>query len=252
MATSYGALCSDFYINQKFALKMDLPTARETVLDLFDRIRKTIPSMDRFRRYDGELSLESPVVGGQYAWVGLRETCVKSGYVNPDSLDDAYGLHLLLLEICPYFLSISPLDVDYVELVFGFDLEARGNHDAIVYEALMRDTPVGRLLDTSETQPIDVQPFIGMSLDAACDLQAYFEVKTRTPTRDVRAGEYHPEPISVYLTVRKYGAVDRREDLAETFESVRRQAEQLVEDRVLPHLVAPLRQAIETAGFQAG
>ena len=42
MTTSYGALCSDFYINQKFALKMDLPTARETVLDLFDRIRDAL------------------------------------------------------------------------------------------------------------------------------------------------------------------------------------------------------------------
>ena len=61
MVNSIGALCTDFYVNQKLGLKMDLPTARETVLDMFDRVRKSVPSMDRFRRYEGELSLESPM-----------------------------------------------------------------------------------------------------------------------------------------------------------------------------------------------
>ena len=37
MATSFGALCTDFYINQKVGLKMDLPADRETILHLFDR-----------------------------------------------------------------------------------------------------------------------------------------------------------------------------------------------------------------------
>ena len=62
MTTSYGALCTDFYINQKLALKMDLPTERETLLHFFDQVRETHPGMTRFRRYDGELSLESFVV----------------------------------------------------------------------------------------------------------------------------------------------------------------------------------------------
>ncbi len=249
MATSYGALCTDFYINQKFALKMDLPTARETVLDLFDRIRKTIPQLDRFRRYEGELALESATRDGEYAWLGLRQTAIKSGWVNPDSLQDAYTLHRLLLEICPFFLSISPLDVDYVELMFGFDLEARGNHDAIVYEALLRETAVGKLIDQQGAQPLDVQPFLGMSLSEACDLQAYFEVKTRTPTREVRAGEYGDEPISVYLTVRRYGEVQAPEDLLSTFDLLRQHAERLAEERVLPHLINPLREAISMGGY---
>jgi len=35
-SSSLAAICSDFYVNQKLALKLDLPTARESVLDLFD------------------------------------------------------------------------------------------------------------------------------------------------------------------------------------------------------------------------
>ena len=37
MSSELGTLCSDFYVNQRVALTMDLPAARQTVLDLFDR-----------------------------------------------------------------------------------------------------------------------------------------------------------------------------------------------------------------------
>ena len=46
----------DFYVNQKLSLKMDLPSGRESVLDMFDRIRKEHPGMERFRRYDDQKS----------------------------------------------------------------------------------------------------------------------------------------------------------------------------------------------------
>jgi hypothetical protein len=249
MSSSYGALCTDFYVNQKFALKMDLPSARETVLDLFDRIRKVIPTMDRFRRFEGELSLESPAMDGSYAWAALQQTAIKSGWVNPTELEDAYRLHTLLLEISPFYLSVSPLDVDYIELVYGFDLMARGNHDALVYEALLRDTPTGRLIDYPGAKAIDIQPFVGMVLNEECDLQAYFEVKTRTMTRDVRSGEYPEDPISIYLTVRKYGAVQQPQDLLDVFNEIREAGEKLVDERLVPELLQPLRSAIGLAGF---
>ena len=51
MGDSYKALCSDFYINQKLTVKMDLPRSRETVLEFFERVRKQFPQMNQFRRY---------------------------------------------------------------------------------------------------------------------------------------------------------------------------------------------------------
>ncbi len=79
MATSYGALCSDFYINQKLALKMDLPSDRETVLHLYDRVRKAIPQLERFHRYGGELVLESSRRDEDYQWLTLRKNSVRTG-----------------------------------------------------------------------------------------------------------------------------------------------------------------------------
>ena len=130
------------------------------------------------RRYDHEISLESPEDDERsYAWVALRQTSLRSGFVNPGDLSDAYRLHRTVLETAPWFLSIRPLDVDHLELVFGFDFEAEGNRDAIIFDALLADTPLAGLLERDRDEPLDVQPFIGLNLDREDGTQAFIEVK---------------------------------------------------------------------------
>lgn len=249
MSDSYGALCSDFYVNQRLNLKMDLPSNRETILAMFDRVRHEFPSMDRFRRYTSELALESDPAGeGVQQWIALRRTSVRSGVVNASGPKDAYKLHELVLEIAPYFLSISPLDVDYLELLYGFDLLASGNHDAIVFDALISGSPLASLADARHGVPIDCQPLLGLALNEACDVQAHFEVKTRTPTRAIRTGEFESQPISVYLTMRRYGAVKDVKELLAAFKTLSDHGEELLSQRVVPNLVMPIREAIGASG----
>jgi len=247
MATSYGALCSDFYVNQRLGLKLDLPGKRETVLDLFDRIRKFRPAMDRFRRYEGELALEAAPVDGAYDWLALRRTSVRSGSVNPDSLESAYELHRTILEISPYYLTISPIDVDYLELMFGFDLEARGNHDEIVFDALIADTPMGHLIESDRETLIDVQPFLAFALDEEERTEAHFEVKTRTMERSPGEEEkFDDDPISLYLSVRRAGPFDRIDDLVPIFHEMAQHAERLATDKLIPKLLHPITRAISS------
>lgn len=243
--TMLGALCSDFYVNQKLALKMDLPTARESVLDLFDRVRRELPEMDRFRRYDGELALESPAADAQYNWLALNQTAIRSGWVNPETLEKSYRLHRLLLEVAPYYLSISPIDVEFVELVFGFDIEAETNRNEVVFDALIGDSPLRSLVDMERETVLDAQPFVGFSLSSRGDLQAFIEIKTRTRTREVATGRYSNEPISVYLTVRRYGPFRELSSFADAFGTLAGHAERLAEERVIPYVVVPIREAIK-------
>ena len=247
MATSFGALCTDFYVNQKLSLKMDLPSAREPVLDLFDRIRREFPQMDRFRRYDGELALESPEQSSQYAWLAMRRTTVRSGWVNPETLEQAYRLHRLVLDIAPYYLSISPIDVEFMELVFGFDLRAERNRNDVVFEALLGNSPLASLIDPEQRESvIESQPFLGFALNEQCDVQAYMEIKTRTRAAEVAAGRFDDEPISVYLTVRQYGSLTKIEDMHAAFGKLAGHIERLSEDRLLPNVIVPIREAILT------
>lgn len=247
MATSFGALSSDFYVNQKLALKMDLPGERETILHLYDQVRKAVPSMDRFRRYEGELALESSRREAEYRWVAIRRTSIRTGHVNPGSMADAYQLHRLILDQAPYHLTISPLDVDYVELLFGFDLECKANHDAVVFEALFGNSPVAALTRGADTNVLDVQPVFGLALGDRGEIQAHFEVKTRTKNRRGNAGRYKHEPISIFLTVRKYGPVHNLDELQQIFDTLAQHAETLAGERLVPSLLTPISRQITSS-----
>lgn len=246
MPTSFGAICTDFYVNQKLSLRMDLPSGRESVLDMFDRIRKELPAMDRFRRYEGELALESPEQSSQYSWVALRRTAIRSGWVNPDTLDQSYRLHRLILDLAPYYLSISPLDVEFVELVYGFDLQAERNRNEVVFDALLGQSPLASLIDGHQESILEAQPYLGFALNEQCDLQSFVEVKTRTSTGEVTTGRYDDEPISVYLTVRKTGSLRNIDEFGSIFRTLTDHIERIAEERVVPHVVMPLREAIHS------
>lgn len=244
MADSYRALCSDFYVNQKLSVKLDLPGTRETVLDLFERVRKSYPNMQSFRRYEDELALESEAGKSPQQWLAIRSSTLRSGIVNPDSFEDAYGLHRCVLEVAPYFLSISPLDIEYVELLFGFDLAASGSHDSIVAAALLGDSPLSAMLEVEGGTPIDFQPAFGIQLgEEATGMQAHFEVKTRKGT-----GGHGGEPISVYLTVRQSDPGVPLEELPAVLDRLAERGEGLVHSTLVPSLLAPVRDAIAAAG----
>lgn len=245
MSESYRALCSDFYVNQKLTVKMDLPRGRDSVLDLFERTRKQFPSMTAFRKYRDELSLDSPPPVSPQRWLSLRSTNVRSGCVNPETLEEAYALHRHVLETAPYFLNISPLDIDSLELLYGFDLAASGNHDAMVFEALLAGSPLMSVADVQGLSPVSCQPLITMALGDRGDIQVEFKVETRSSGGTSREHEGpSSEPISVYLSVRKVGPVKDVKELAGTLATLARHGEELVDSRLVPRLLVPLRQVI--------
>lgn len=245
--SSFVALCDGFYINQKLSTRMDLPLRRDGVLELFERLRKEFPALDRFRRYEGELALESAVRAGSHQWVALRKTSVRSGVVRPGEADEAARLHRAILDLAPVYLSISPLDVESVETLYGFDLEAVGNHNEIVYEALFAKTPLARLMEGTDWSLVDFQPFWTMGLSKKCDIQASIEIKTRTGSREIRTSRYRDEAISVFVTVRRAGSLQDVRQLPEMYAELAHEAEQIVTDRVAPLVLAPIREAIASS-----
>ena len=245
MDSQLVGICSDFYVNQKLALTLDVPDGRESVLDLFGRLKKEFPWLERLRRYDGEYALESEDVDGSYGWAALRQTTLRSGFVNPSSLEEAYRLHRILLDLAPYYLSVSPLDVDHLELVFGFDFEADRDRDEIVFEALLADSPLADLVDRDRERLVEAQPLLGIALEDDPKMQAFFEVKSR-PARG-RSGMPSLEggdPISVYLTARASGPLKSIEELPSLFGQLAGHAERLVEERLIPSALVPIRRAI--------
>jgi len=246
MSTGYGALCTDFYVNQKLSVRMDLPSDREAILGLFDRVRKVRPNMSVLKRFDGELALESPESDHSYEWLALRRTSIRSGCVNPASVEVALAVHRALLETAPYYLTISALEVASLEVLFGFDFEAETNRNDLVFEALFENTPLGHLVQRGAEEVTDCQPGLSFSLEPGGRLEASIDIKTRVRDSEVESGQYQAGPISVTCAVRRYGAVEAIDQLPSLVTELGSRVEHLVDERVLPRLIMPLREMISS------
>jgi hypothetical protein len=157
--TKYAALADDFYINMNLSTEMELPQQRDTVLHYFERIQKKYPSMRKFYCRDKrDFVLEEDKDRSQYRWttVELRRLC--SGQVNPATVEEALEQHRLVLEMAPYMLSVSPLDCEALDLLFGFDFTYRGNHNQLVAEALGVCPAMERLLELPGGGVINFEP----------------------------------------------------------------------------------------------
>lgn len=243
--TSYNSLADDFYVNINLNTEMDLPKARDTVLGFFDRVQKSYPEMTNFYgRESGDYVLEEDKEQGHYRWVSVENRRLCSGCVNPAELDDAFEQHELVLEMAPYHLSVSSLDCEALDVLFGFDFNYAGNHDEIVAEALGIPKAMEGVFEMAGARIINYEPSVTFALDETCRLQGRLSVETRTNAYQIRTGEYHDDQLSVYFTVRQYWGFGPKKSFVESLQRQRKIAEELVETHVLPGVVRPLAQAI--------
>jgi hypothetical protein len=242
---SYSSLSDDFYINLNLNTEMELPTSRETVLHFFERIQKTYPSMRNFYcRENGDFVLEEDKEGGTYRWITLEPRRICSGQVNPSEVADAIGQHKLVLELAPYLLSLSPLDCEALDLLYGFDFTYRGNHDELVAEALGVNSALEGLMDLPGAKIINYEPSITLALDEGCRLQCRLSVETRTNAYQIRTSEFPEEQLSVYFTARQYGSLGAETSFEEALKRLHELCEEMVNQYVISEVLRPLAQAI--------
>ncbi len=235
----------DFYVNVNLSTEMDLPTNRDTVLHFFEQMRKAFPELrDFYTRESGDLVLEGDKELDSYRWVAIEPRRLCTGHVNPESLDDAYRQHELVLDLAPHLLTITQLDCEALDVMFGFDFTYEGNHDEVVAEALGVGSAFEGLLEVSGARVLDYEPSLTLALDPTCRLQGRLAIETRTNAQQVRTGDYPDEQISVYFTVRQYWGSGPEQTFIDSFRRQRTIGEEAVQRIVIPRIVKPLAQAI--------
>ncbi|TWT34449.1 hypothetical protein [Blastopirellula retiformator] len=241
----YRSLSDDCYVNMNLNTEMDLPSSRETVLHFFEQIRKKFPLMRNFyARERSEFVLEEDKDQGNYRWASVEAKRVLSGCVNIDNWDDAIDQHRFVLELVPYLLSVSPLDCESLNLMYGFDFTYRGNHNQLVAEALGLSPAFERLARSSDHRMVSCEPSIQFALDDDCRTQCRISIETRTSAYHVRTGEFPEEQLSVYLTLRNYGSLDPGQTYVETLDQLHAAATRIMDEHVIGNILEPLRQAI--------
>lgn len=241
----YASLCDDFYINMNLSTEMELPQNRETVLHYFEQIQKKYPTMRNFYARDkGDFVLEEDKDRGQYRWSTIEPRRICSGQVNPETVEGALEQHHLVLELAPYFLSVSPLDCEALDILFGFDFTYRGNHNQLVAEALGVSPSLERMVEFPGSSVINFEPSLTLALDDECRTQCRLSIETRTNAYQVRTGDYPEEQLSVYFTARQYGSLGANVSYSKALEHLSRVCQEMVDTIVIDNVLRPLARAI--------
>ena len=239
----YSSLCDDFYVNMNLGTEMELPTNRETVLHFFERVQKTYPSMRNFYCRDrGDFVLEEDKDQGNYRWCTIEPRRVCSGWVNPVSIEGVLEQHALVLELAPYMLSVSPLDCEALDLLYGFDFTYRGNQNELVAEALGFSPALERVVDLPGATVINFEPSLTIALDEECRTQFRLSVETRTNAYQVRTGDFPEEQLSVYVTARQYGSLGPETTFVNTLKRLNQVCREMLDQQVIEHVLRPLAQ----------
>ena len=243
--TAYAALADDFYVNMNLATEMELPAQRDTILQYFERVQKKYPTMRKFYCRDKrDYVLEEDKDQGRYRWAAVEAKRLCSGQVNPPSLDAALEQHRLVLDLAPAYLSVSPLDCEALDVLFGFDFAYRGNHNALLAEALGVGSALDRVCELPGGRVINYEPSLTVSLDEDCRVQVRVSTETRTNAFQVRTGEFTEDQLSVYVTARQYGSLEPGASYIETLDRLAQLARDVVDSCVVEQILRPLARTI--------
>ncbi|HBU36596.1 MAG TPA: hypothetical protein DEB70_02210 [Planctomycetaceae bacterium] len=241
----YGSLADDMYMNVNLATEMELPGHRETVLHFFECVRKKFPTMRKFHARDKrDFVLEEDKEQGRYRWVAVEPRRFCSGHVNPASIEDALDQHRFLLDLAPVLLSMSPLDCEAIDVLFGFDFAFRGNHNSLLAEALGPGPALEGLGDVPGSKLINYEPSLTIAVDEECRTQVRVSTETRTNAFQVRTGEFAEEQLSVYVTARQYGSLEGGETYVDTVERLAQLGQEVIENCVVEQVLRPLARTI--------
>src|SRR3990172_12017143 len=152
--------------------------------------------------------------------------------------------HRLVLDLAPYDLSVSPLDCEALDVLFGFDFTYRGNHNQLVAEALGVSPAMEWMAEIPHVTVINHEPSLTIALDEECRLQCRLSVETRTNAYQIRTGEFPEEQLSVYVTARQYGSLKPDRTFGETLEKLVETCQRMIESHVIEHVLHPLAPTI--------
>ena len=246
MSDDYSCLCDDFYLDMHINTELDLPAERDAILAFFERIQRQFPSMCSFYRQEqNEYCLEEDRNTGQYRWITLETNRIGSGVVNPPKFEHAYIQDRLVLELAPYMLGVSHLDIDSLDVTFAMDFDYTGSHDEGIAEALFGSTAFSCLLELPSASPIGFSPAVVVALSEDCRTQARVGVESKTSVIESGKQKYKSdEAISLFFTIRQYPSSTEKFDPMKSFANQCRLAEELMNEKIIPNFVRPLSSVI--------
>lgn len=252
MDNPYSSLCDEFFINMTVNTELDMPGSKDTILSFFERLERQYPEMVNFYRRDiYDYYLEQTGTSGLMRSVNLEIDRIRSSVANPIKLEDGYEQHMLILELMPYMLSVSHLDVSMLDLTFRMDFDYYGNHDEVISEALFSSTAFNSLLDIEGSTAVGFSPKVTIALSDDYRSQAKIEVKSKTSLSGplpIKSSKFD-HAISLEFTIRQFPPSRSKFDPLKSFAQQQTVIEELMSEKIVPFFVKPLNEVITQKGL---
>ncbi len=245
MSESFQSMADDFFVNLNLQTTIGLPEGRDTILGFCQAVQKRFGAMTALYQREGrEYVLEGDREAGSYQWLELHASHLTAGWFNPPDAEAARAYHRWLVERCVYFLGVGGLDVECLDVTFGFNLDYLGNRDAIVHDALLSGSDLTASAGDGLGRCIECEPNVVYALDDDCCVQARIAVETRCTSYQVRTGNYTEDPISAYLTMRRCPRPGEVLAMDETVTELYSLCEDGAVRVIVPQVVRPIVAAI--------
>lgn len=239
----YGSGADDYYVNMQLQTALDLPQQRETLMHFFEQVQRRFPKMDSLSVREKEIYLEEDKENPTSRWVSTDSKRVSAGIINPTAMEEAIALHQAVLTLIPYSLSISHLDCDSLNLVFGFDFTFRGNHSQLLADTLGLPPAFEAFTEVEGVQCLGYEPSIQLTLDPVLRTQARVSCETRSLPQP-KGGEYPEEQFSIYLALRRIDSLAADERFENVLQALADLGQRLIEEVMVPSILQPLQRAI--------
>ena len=222
---------------------MELTGSRETVLHYFELIQRKYPEMQNFyARERGDHVLEENKELGTYRWCSVEKKRICSGFVNPDSIDSVMAQNKDILDLAPHALSVSPLDCESLNVMFGFDFTYSGNHNQLIAEALGVAPAFEGLLNTPASNTVAYEPAIQFAISEDCKVQCRINVESRTSAYHIRTSTFPEEQLSCYVTARRFGSLPAGKTYVDVCSELTEICIDMVDNHVMEQVLVPLQQ----------
>jgi hypothetical protein len=243
--SEFASLADDFYCNMTLGTEMPLPGTREAILHYVEQLQKRYPALANFySRARNDYIIEGDKDAGSYRWSSIEPRRLSSGFVNPNNIAEALDQHADVLELAPYALSISALDCDSLDLMFGFDFTYEGDHNRLVSDVLGLAPAFEPIGASSLGKIVNHQPSVTIAIDDDCRLHCRVGVETRTTPYQLRTGDFGDDQLSVYVSVRHFGSVDPQVGLSGTLRQLSQVAVEVTRSYVVDSILRPLANSI--------
>ncbi len=270
MIDSLKVLCDHFYIHMSLNTEMELPASRDTLLHFFELLRKNYPTMRNFRHQNStEFLLEDDPTHEPHRWCVVERKRIGCGILAPESVAEAVTMYAQILDTATWALSLTPLDCESLDLIYGFDFACRGNPSKLLVDTLGLPSmlePFGERDDGKHVLHYSPTITITDDDDPRTQIRLHFEAQDRL----TRKMETEDEILTVFLTVRRYGCPDvtALEDfstnselssgentgnlLEKTLRHIATIAERIMDEYLVDAILSPIAQAASERNTESG